>query len=114
MNLARLNGIQTDLNVLVQREPFDFRSPSIMIGDISISIQRGEYNYSTPRIDWQDSSIYSAFEVGLFDFRHLPDKTLWPEHEDSGDLYVYAYVDRALIEAYLYELNIKYIKGEIK
>ena len=71
--------------------------------DISVSIQAGNFVYSTPRENLLDSSMYSSFEVAVFDKegRFITEKYI----EDCGDGEVSGWTPKERIEQLLEDLS---------
>lgn len=64
---------------------------------LSMSVQASKYHYSTPRMNIQDTTVYTAFEIG---FPSEPVEALREYAEDGDDLTgtVYPYVPYEVIQ----------------
>jgi len=71
--------------------------------DITVSVQAGKFVYSNPREDLLDSSMYSSFEVAIFDKegRFITEKFI----EDCGDGEVSGWTPKERIEQLLEDLS---------
>ena len=71
--------------------------------DIVVSIQAGKFVYSTPREDLLDPSMFSAFEVAVFDKegRFITEKYI----KDCDDGEVSGWTSKETIEELLSNLN---------
>jgi hypothetical protein len=76
---------------------------SVDFGGITVSIQAGNFVYSTPREDLLDSSQYSSFEVAIFDKegRYVTEKFI----EDCSDGEVSGWTPKERIEQLLEDLS---------
>jgi hypothetical protein len=76
---------------------------TVDFNDITVSIQAGQFVYSTPREDLLDSSMYSAFEVAIIDKegRYVTEKYI----EDCSDGEVSGWTSKETIEELLSNLT---------
>ena len=76
---------------------------TVDFNDIIVSIQAGKFVYSTPREDLLDSSMYSAFEVAIFDKegRYITEKYI----KDCSDGEVSGWTSKETIEELLSNLT---------
>jgi|TARA_R110002050_G_scaffold64589_3_gene140380 hypothetical protein len=71
--------------------------------DVTVSVQAGAFVYSTPREDLLDSTMYSSFEVAVFDKdgRFITEKFI----EDCSDGEVSGWTPKERIEQLLEDLS---------
>ena len=76
---------------------------TVDFNDIIVSIQAGKFVYSNPREDLLDSSMYSSFEVAVFDKegRFITEKYI----EDCSDGEVSGWTPKERIEQLLEDLS---------